>query len=67
MLGVSRCCVLSGPLILFGVFFLLIPILYLLVLLGILSDLGLCVATLGRIFRGVSVIIVCILRAFYFI
>ena len=38
MLGVSRCCVFSGSLILFGAFFLLIPTLYLLVLLDILFD-----------------------------
>ena len=43
MLRVSRCCVFSGSLILFVVFFLLIPILYLFVLLSILSGGGLCV------------------------
>ena len=43
MLGVFRCCVFSGSLILFGVFFLLIPTLYLLVLLDILFGEGLCV------------------------
>ena len=43
MLGVFRCCVFSGSLILLGVFFLLISTLYLLVLLDILSGVGLCV------------------------
>ena len=43
MLGVFRCCVFLGSLILFGVFFLLILTFYLLVLLDILSGVGLCV------------------------
>ena len=43
MQGVFRYCAFSGSLILFGVFFLLIPTLYLLVLLDILSGVGLCV------------------------
>ena len=44
MLGVSRCCVFLGGFLnsLWGIF-LLIPTLYLLVLLDILSGVGLCV------------------------
>ena len=51
MLEVSRCRVFSGSLIPFVVFFLLIPILYLLVLLGILSGLGLFVVLKGDLLK----------------
>ena len=64
MLGVFGCCVFSGSLILFGVFFQLILILYLLVLLDILSGVGLNVVLCGVFFYiFFSVIIVCILRS----
>ena len=64
MLGIFRFCIFSSSLILLGVFILLIPTLYLLVLLDILSGVGLCVILWGVFFfRFLSVIIVCILRA----
>ena len=42
------CCVFSGSLIIFTVFFLLIPTLYLLVLLCVLSSVWLCVVLSGE-------------------